>query len=710
MPLSDAEIRTIAEAIAVAVPEDLLVQVAVAQAHVPTLAQLRKTADDPSQGRLFALARAILVEYNKLELAHELLVALYRKIDWSPSFSQSVSRFAVPPDLDAGNLQALHRRRDHFISSPNLLRFTREIEPRVCWIVGEYLKNNQIKPIGGTGFLVAPALILTAAHVFEDAIATMGTARIPQHCAVFFDYVEEPEIRQASDRRNDIRRVALATEWHVESSPSLADDGLVVPATQDRLKALAEHLDFALIQLAEPVGLETVASAGGGRRGWIALPEANLPLLGQDSYVNIAQHPHGTPRQLGFGRYTRPCPSGTRFWYDTEADKGASGSPCLTRDLELVGIHNAEYNPPDEPVRFNQAVRIDLIAAKIRGAVTTAIASQPLPPPAPIWNAAAPGAGYRLIFGRDVLLSWLERAAADPALRRSDRLYAADASQSGSGKTFSIEILRSALGRRPEQKLVAFGTEEELLPARVEDMIQVMGDQLGVPIAKLAQMPARPQADLPSAAPDGDKLRRWASETVPRWFAKVLEETRPARRDARAEATRKVAELRAAGQAVPADLVALAEQPEPVWIEDGWRVAWIALDGLVQSRLSGELRDLIAGLTGAAEEETAMPPILRRLRWLFLGYRPDFVAQGHITVEVLDPTAIGAAEAMAPLRNAWVSRGVPISETRLEEFRGFFGQMASIIDMDAQLAVRLDRLQRVLGGIVTSFLPEGFRQ
>ena len=717
MPLSDQDLSTIAAAIAVAVPEDLLARIVSRQNKVPKLADLRKSVDDPVHGRLHGLARAILDEYNAEDKVHELLLALYRQVDWSPQFSEAISPFAVQPDLQDDARQALHRRRDHFISSVNLLKFTREFEPRICCLVGEYLREDgTVAAIGGTGFLLAPAIVLTAAHVLEDAIKAVGEAAIPSHCAVFFDYVDSPRIKKMSDRRNDLRRVQLAPDWLMDKSASLPDDGTVDPDNEPRKVELAAHLDFALIKLAEPVGQETVGV--GRRRGWIDLPDDGKILLGKDSYVNIAQHPDGDPRQIGFGRYTKPCPSQTRFWYDTETDHGASGAPCLTRDLELIGMHNAEF----VPLHYNQAIDIRLIAGKIRSTVEKALkdaAAAPPPPPPPIWNIAEDGTDLRVVLGRGVFLNWLERAMVEPADNRAKRLYAAVDSpkpgedpqekvpwQKGSGKTFSLKILERVVGRVPGQKVIAFGTDIEGLPKSLEDMIRVLADHLGVPSAKLSEMPKRPQADLPNDAPDGDKLRLWASETVPDWFAEVVKESRPRPKDARQNATAEVAQLKAEGKSVPEKLSQVADSPEPVWIEDGWRTAWVVLDGLAETRLSGDLRDLIGGLIGSSKEENDVPAILRRLRWVFLGYRPDFIVQGDIIVEVLDPAAVDADHAVAPLRNAWASRGIALGDD-IAPYTGLFSDTAEIFDLTTPPDSRLKVLQRFLGVMIRRFLPKG---
>ncbi|MFC7053079.1 trypsin-like serine peptidase [Hansschlegelia quercus] len=708
MALQQNDIDVIARAIAEAVPEDLLVQVVARQNQIPDLDDLRKTAVDADRGRLYALAAAVLSQYDAKARVHELLLELYRKVDWSPTFLRTIDPFAVDPGLTDDMRQALHRRRDHFISSPNLMRFAREFEPRICCIIGSYLDNDQkISPIGGTGFLVAPDLILTAAHVFERAIAAIGESEVPKRCAVFFDYIDPPEITDHSVLRNAVRRVELADDWHVQGSSSLPDDGSVDITLPGRDTILANNLDFTLVRLSEAVGLESIELSGGRRRHWIELPKT-YPLLGVDSYVIIAQHPRSYPRMVGFGRYVAVYKSVSRFWYGTETDKGSSGAPCLTRNLALVGLHNAEYNPTKFPEKgVNQAVRIDLIAQQIASKVSEAIQTRgTLPTSSLIWNLAPPASQPRLVIGRLVYLRWLDQAIAGRATVRADRIYAADAPDEGAGKTFSTEILRHALSANPEQRLVVFGSPEEGMPTRIEDMIRVLADHLGVPASKLNEMPKRPGVELPTAAADGDKFNRWASQTMPEWLARTLDETRPPPRDVRAEAIRERERLKTTGQPIPLDLAMSADSAEPILVEDGWRSAWIVFDRLNETRLAPELLELVAGLSGARIDEDQTSKTLKRLRWVFLGYRPDCFAQGHVTVERLDPALVSAADAELPLRNAWSSRGQDLPDAQLGKFLELFGAVIQALnDAGAASQGKLVALQGLLGSMVNIFPP-----
>jgi hypothetical protein len=56
-------------------------------------------------------------------------------------------------------------------------------------------------------------------------------------------------------------------------------------------------------------------------------------------------------------------------------------------------------------------------------------------------------------------------------------------------------------------------------------------------------------------------------------------------------------------------------------------------------RVSPRKLNLIAGLIGTMTDDAAVAPELRRLRWLFLGWKPDFVRAHEVVTESLDARA-----------------------------------------------------------------------
>ncbi len=696
MPHTAEQIDELAQVIAQYVPEDLLALIVRRHGLVSNFDEWQKTKYDKQRGRLFALSRSVVEAYDQAGHLAMLAETLMRQVYWSPDFLRALAPISKPQTL-----QAFHKRRDNLIRLRLVEKLVREIEPRVCCIVVEYLDADERQQTEfGTGFLVGPDLILTAHHVVAPILNGDGTSKPKTNHAVYFDYRDEPKITGTAAQADHYRRVTFAEKWYVHGSPYYPDDGLQEPTDANGLmQILGEHLDFALVQLAAPVGNEAVSAGGGPVRGWIEIPK-DSPILGVESRVIIVQHAGGDPQQLDFGRLTKL--SAPRFWYDTETDDGTSGAPCLSRELALIGVHNAEL----VPLGINQGIPISAILGEVRTRIAIPERSKAEPAEVRLWNLAPEGERPRLLFGRSVFLQWIRKAQQQSVARRSDRLYAADAPDEGVGKSFSIEILRRVILGETDQRLVAFGTPDELLPARVEDMIRVLADHLGVPSMRLKEIPERPNVLLPSGAPDGDKLKRWASETVPGWFAGILEEYRPKIFDLRQDAIEQRERLTGSGLPVPPQLIEEADSPEPILVDRGWKVAWIALNRITNTKLPAEIVDLIAGLAGTAQNEADVPSSLRRLRWLFLGYRPDFIQTGDVTLEQLRYTSVTVDDTDRLLAAAWASRGVSVADGKLTAWREAVQILLETLDETPGAApMRLSQLQTFGAKIIKTFLP-----
>lgn len=700
MPATAAQIDELSQLIAQHVPEDLLSLIVRRHGLIPNFDEWQKTKYDEDRGRLFGLSRSVVEAYDGSGELMKLATTLMRQVYWSPDFLRALTPFSKPEGASPRALQAFHRRRDNLIRLLQVERLVNEIKSRVCCILVEYLDEHQaLQTEFGTGFLVAPDLILTAHHVVAPILDAGGTSKPNTNHAVYFDYLDEPKISGTNAQADHYRKVKFADNWYVLGSPYFPDDGLQEPTDANGLiQILTEHLDFALIKLAAPVGNEAVSAGGGARRGWIEIPK-DVPMLGVDSRVIVVQHAGGEPQQLDFGRLTRL--SAPRFWYDTETDFGTSGAPCLSRELALIGVHNAEL----VPLHFNQGIPISAIMKEVEAQVDLSLKAKAPPAEADLWNLAPEGERPRLLFGRSYFLQWIKRAQADVPARRSDRLYAADAPGDGVGKSFSIEVLRRVLLGKLDQRLIAFGTSDEMLPMRVEDMIRVLADHLGVPAARLSEMPTRPDAQLPAGALDGDKLKRWASESVPNWFATILEECRPKLVDLREEAIAQRNRLQADNLAVPPQLNEDADSAEPILVDRGWKAGWIALNRITSTKLPAEIVDLIAGLAGTTQNEADVSPSLRRLRWLFLGYRPDFIRTGDVSLEQLR-YAVRAEDIDNLLTAAWASRGVTVADGKLTVWRETIQVFIEALDQTPETAsMRLQQLQFFGAKIIKTFLP-----
>ncbi|WP_437589700.1 trypsin-like serine peptidase [Sorangium sp. So ce1000] len=219
-----------------------------------------------------------------------------------------------------------------------------QIERRVCRILrGDTGVNTPL----GTGFLVAPSLVLTNWHVLKYLLAK-STA--PDKLLFQFDYL---------DAGASGRLCKLADDWFVACNPA-----------RDALDIGAEDLDYALVRLADAPGSDVV---GGELRGSIRLPP---PLSqGQQRFtvgepVCIVQHPRGGPLRLAMGvPGVKEVKGPARVTYLVTTDDESSGSPCFDKDWGLFALHRAGAPELDA----NEGIPIDSIRDDLPAAVRTEV-------------------------------------------------------------------------------------------------------------------------------------------------------------------------------------------------------------------------------------------------------------------------------------------------------------------------------------------------
>jgi hypothetical protein len=219
-----------------------------------------------------------------------------------------------------------------------------EIQRQVCRLeIGERA--------AGTGFLVGPKAVLTNWHVVEAAVLHGKDADI----GCRFDYAEHPDGGRDSGTRVMIDGAVV---WHRPYAPA------ELTSTPDKPPPLSTELDFALLNLASPVGKDPI---GGMERGWIKLPASPAPVA-PGSGVIIVQHPDGGPMKLAIDsdavRQLPPPADWPRIRYSTNTAPGSSGSPCFTMEWDLIAIHHLGDPAWQEPV-FNQGVPAQLVREDI---------------------------------------------------------------------------------------------------------------------------------------------------------------------------------------------------------------------------------------------------------------------------------------------------------------------------------------------------------
>lgn len=226
----------------------------------------------------------------------------------------------------------------------------------------------------GTGFLVAPDLVLTNHHVMAPAIAGLegkftpgGLSADPKKVIVRFDYKELDDRQPA----NPGVEIGLADDWLVDSSPHSAADLQAAPKQQ---VPSADELDHALIRLTTPVGAEPIplgrdSDPQAHPRGWIELPEQEWPFADQTALF-ILQHPKGAPMALALDLEARMTVNAnhTRVTYQTGTEPGSSGSPCFNQFWTLVALHHAgdPLYPDLHPDAFNEGIPIARIVERFK--------------------------------------------------------------------------------------------------------------------------------------------------------------------------------------------------------------------------------------------------------------------------------------------------------------------------------------------------------
>jgi len=253
------------------------------------------------------------------------------------------------PDFLGRSLEDIVR---HEAQEADLIPWVRKLETygwRTCRI--EYPVNTP----QGTGWLVAPDLLLTNWHVIDRALP--GGDRQATEFVCRFDYA----VTAGGTTQSGIE-VRLAPVWCVDSSPpSTSELGTGTDAPT------SETLDYALLRLARAVGNEQMST--GERRGWVEI-KANQGLPRPNEIVFVIQHPEGLPVKLTAGDVKGTEANNVRIFHSANTKGGASGSVMVNAKLESIGLHHAGdvlYNrgkigAPEQ----NQAIPIGCIFARLK--------------------------------------------------------------------------------------------------------------------------------------------------------------------------------------------------------------------------------------------------------------------------------------------------------------------------------------------------------
>ncbi|MFI8520839.1 trypsin-like peptidase domain-containing protein [Streptomyces sp. NPDC085481] len=163
-------------------------------------------------------------------------------------------------------------------------------------------------PHAGTGWLIAPGLLVTNHHVVSARTRTPGTPR-----TVVADEDLQLQVRNSRSRFD-----------------YGADETETEEATAGALVAWDETLDYAVMRLAAV------------QRERPVLRVATVPLAsgaGEPVAVNIIQHPGGRPKRVALRNNLVYQADERDVVYFTDTRGGSSGSPVFTDEWQVVALH-----------------------------------------------------------------------------------------------------------------------------------------------------------------------------------------------------------------------------------------------------------------------------------------------------------------------------------------------------------------------------------
>jgi len=276
----------------------------------------------------------------------------------------------IPPRQD---VERVIRETNSFLDPAAWRARLAERESCVCRVE----VNVGRKGFTGTGFLVAPDVVITNFHVLAPLLPAAWPSRSPvprtrpKGLVVRFDYQRHED---GLEFPSHVRRPALE-DWLIDFSPQSRVDRLPDPKT-----AVPEldELDYVLFRLEE----EPVTPSDGGEpvrlpagRGWIEVPSA-FARFEADTPLFILQHPSGEPLQLALDTQSiiGENGNGTRVFHRTNTLPGSSGSPCFNQNWELVALHRGrDPNFDSDALAYNSAVPFAAVTALLenRGLANT---------------------------------------------------------------------------------------------------------------------------------------------------------------------------------------------------------------------------------------------------------------------------------------------------------------------------------------------------
>jgi endonuclease G len=167
----------------------------------------------------------------------------------------------------------------------------------------------------GSGFLVAPGVLMTNNHVINDAA-------LARRSIVWFDYEKDTDGRDKE---------------HVEFS--MIDEGQTITVAD---------LDFALVRLAPN---DRTGSIPVANYRWLKLSSTPGKTL-ENEYLTVIQHPAAERKQVCVRENRLLKYEANTVWYQTDTLGGSSGSPVFNQSWQVVALHHMGVPEKDKNGRY----------------------------------------------------------------------------------------------------------------------------------------------------------------------------------------------------------------------------------------------------------------------------------------------------------------------------------------------------------------------
>lgn len=257
-----------------------------------------------------------------------------------------------------------------------------------------------------------------------------------------------------------------------------------------------------------------------------------------------------------------------------------------------------------------------------------------------LWSVSEDKTKPEVIIGRNKFLQWIEGAEGTNLTSRAQRIYVAQALKPKCGASFSEKILKAALraSRHESDPVIVVGTHRQALPVTPRDFVSVIAEELNIPVDTLAKLPERPDGSFQVRSPDGDKSNIYPGRDLRRWLEDALLAHRTIEINRSVIARKRIELAQAEGRKPdPDDLAQVKRDPPEIVQQQRWERIWVVVDGANEGAFSPEVSALLTALIGkSGESDDAHNAELRRIRWLFLGAKPDFVNAIEACIEPLD--------------------------------------------------------------------------